>query len=75
MLPQPKALKMAEETRYLVLDSRIIADVEKAKLTLGEVKKHPENPLFAEDKPWEPRYDNLYLTLSLIHISEPTRPY
>ena len=60
MLPQPKALKMAEETRYLVLDSRIIADVEKAKLTLGEVRKHPENPFFTEDKPWEPRYDNVY---------------
>ena len=51
---------MAEETRYLVLDSRIIADVEDAKLTLGEVSKHPENPLFTEDKPWEPRYDNVY---------------
>ena len=51
---------MAEETRYLVLDSRIIADVEDAKLTLGEVSKHPEYPLFTEDKPWEPRYDNVY---------------
>ena len=51
---------MAEETRYLVLDSRIIADVEDAKLTLGVVRKHPENPLFTEDKPWEPRYDNVY---------------
>lgn len=51
---------MAEETRYLVLDSRIIAGVEEAKLTLGEVSKHPENPFFTEDKPWEPRYDNVY---------------
>ena len=51
---------MAEETRYLVLDSRIIADVEGAKLTLGEVAKHPANPLFTEEKPWEPRYDNVY---------------
>ncbi len=56
----PKGLKMAEETRYLVLDSRVIADVEGAKLTLGEVTKHPENPFFTEDKPWEPRYDNVY---------------
>ena len=51
---------MAEETRYLVLDSRTIADVEDATLTLGEVSKHPENPFFTEDKPWEPRYDNVY---------------
>ena len=51
---------MAEESRYLVLDSRIIADVEDAKLTLGNVSKHPANPLFTEDKPWEPRYDNVY---------------
>ena len=36
MLPQPKGLKMAEETRYLVLDSRIIADVEGAQLTLAK---------------------------------------
>ena len=57
---EPKGLKMAEETRYLVLDSRLIADVEDAKLTLGKVSKHPENPLFTEDKPWEPRYDNVY---------------
>ena len=60
MLQQPKGLKMAEESRYLVLDSRLIADVEDAKLTLGEARKHPENPLFTEDKQWEPRYDNVY---------------
>ena len=51
---------MAEETRYLVLDSRIIADVEGARLTPGEVRKRPENPLFTEEKAWEPRYDNVY---------------
>ena len=51
---------IAEETRHLVLDSRLIADVEDAKLALGEVRKHPENPFFTEDKPWEPRYDNVY---------------
>ncbi|MDE0298461.1 MAG: hypothetical protein OXN17_07510 [Candidatus Poribacteria bacterium] len=51
---------MAEERGYLVLDSRIIADVEGGTLTLGKVGKHPENPLFTEEKPWEPRYDNVY---------------
>jgi len=44
----------------LLLDSRIIKKTENARLTLGKVTKHPENPLFGEDKPWEPRFDNLY---------------
>ena len=46
--------------RHLVLDSRIIASTENAKLTLGKVRKHAANPLFEEDKPWEKRFDNLY---------------
>ena len=46
--------------KYLLLDSRVIKNTENAKLTLGTVKKHPANPLFGEDKPWEPRFDNLY---------------
>ena len=46
--------------RYLLLDSRIIDNTENAELTLGIVKKDPRNPLFMEDKPWEPRFDNLY---------------
>ena len=49
-----------EQARHLVLDSRIINETVNAKLTVGEVSKHPQNPLFAEDKPWEPRYDNVY---------------
>jgi len=46
--------------RYLLLDERIIARTENAELTLGKVRKHPANPLFEEDKPWEKRFDNLY---------------
>ena len=49
-----------QETRYLVLDDRIIDEVIAAQLTLGEITKHPQNPLFGEDKPWEPRFDNVY---------------
>lgn len=49
-----------KRNRYLLLDSRIIEMVENAKLTVGTVKKHPSNPLFREDKPWEPRFDNVY---------------
>jgi hypothetical protein len=49
-----------ERNRYLLLDSRIIENTENAKLTIGKVQKHKDNPLFEEDKPWEKRFDNLY---------------
>ena len=52
-----------QETRYLFLDDRIIDEIVAAKLTLGEVSKHPQNPLFGEDKPWEPRFDNVYVNV------------
>jgi sialidase-1 len=47
-------------SKHLLLDSRIIDRAENVRLALGQVTKHPKNPLFAEDKPWEPRFDNLY---------------
>ena len=40
--------------------ARIIDQTENVTLTVGAVKKHSANPLFGEDKPWEPRYDNMY---------------
>jgi hypothetical protein len=46
--------------RHLFLDSRVIDTTEGAKLTVGTVRKHPANPLFKEDQPWEVRFDNLY---------------
>ena len=49
-----------KQNKFLVLDSRIIDNVQNSRLTLGTVKKHPSNPLFVEDKPWEKRFDNLY---------------
>jgi len=49
--------------RYLVLDSRIIDTVENAHLTVGVVQKDENNPLFREDKPWEPRFDNPYCSV------------
>ena len=49
-----------DSRKYLVLDSRVIQRTENAVLRLGQVQKEPQNPLFAEDKPWEPRFDNLY---------------
>ncbi|HIJ54114.1 MAG TPA: hypothetical protein HPP66_13345 [Planctomycetes bacterium] len=46
--------------RFLLLDNRIIERTKNAKLTVGKVQKDKRNPLFAEDKLWEPRFDNLY---------------
>ncbi|UCE46519.1 MAG: hypothetical protein JSW47_12955 [Phycisphaerales bacterium] len=46
--------------RYLLLDSRIVDTTENARLTLGKTQKSKHNPLFAEDEPWEKRFDNLY---------------
>jgi len=47
-------------SRYLLLDSRLVERLDNARLTLGTIRKHAANPLFREDKPWEPRFDNLY---------------
>lgn len=46
--------------RFLLLDSRIVEKAENARLAVGTVRKHGNNPLFGEDKPWEKRFDNLY---------------
>ena len=46
--------------KHLLLDSRIIDRADGAELALGQVRKEARNPLLREDKPWEPRYDNLY---------------
>ena len=47
-------------SRYLLLDDRVVEETNNVRLTVGTVKKHEANPLFGEDKPWEPRFDNLY---------------
>ena len=64
-MPEPHPLC---SSRHLLLDDRLIDEVIAAKLTLGEVTKHPQNPLFGEDKPWEPRFDNVYA--NVIYDSE-----
>ena len=56
----PKAQPIPRRSNYLLLDSRVVADAENARLAVGSVKKHPSNPLFAETLPWEVRFDNLY---------------
>ena len=47
-------------TKYLALDSRVVESTENARLRVGMATKYEGNPLFVEDKPWEPRFDNLY---------------
>ncbi len=47
-------------SRHLLLDSRLVERLDNARLALGTIRKHAANPLFREDKPWEPRFDNLY---------------
>lgn len=46
--------------RFLLLDSRVVAHTENAQLTPGTIHKSPHNPLIVEEKPWEPRFDNMY---------------
>ena len=48
------------EQRFLLLDDRNIDVASNMKLSVGTAQKHPANPLFIEDKPWEQRFDNLY---------------
>lgn len=52
-----------ERDRYLLLDSRIIDTTENVQITVGSVNKDEHNPLFGEDKPWEPRFDNPYCSI------------
>jgi hypothetical protein len=52
--------KLDPREKYLVLDSRVIAAVDNARLAVGKITRHPANPLFVEDKAWEMRFDNLY---------------
>ena len=52
--------KKENTARRLLLDSRIVDRVDNAKLTVGTVEKDKNNPLMTADKPWEPRWDNMY---------------
>ncbi len=55
--------KTFKRDRYLVLDSRIIEKKDNVELTVGVAHKDKNNPLFKEDKPWEPRFDNPYCSV------------
>ncbi len=46
--------------RHLLLDDRVVESAQNAVLRVGTVEKHPANPLFGEEHPWEARFDNVY---------------
>jgi hypothetical protein len=52
--------KITSPQPRLFLDPRVIDKMEHTVLRVGTVTKDSRNPLFAEDQPWEVRYDNLY---------------
>ncbi len=60
---EEKTAAARKSDRHLLLDSRIIDKLDNLELTVGVVDKHPSNPLFGEDKPWEPRFDNPYCSV------------
>jgi len=57
------AAETSSARKYLLLDSRLIDKTEGVVLRVGKVTKHPANPLFSEEEPWEARYDNGYATV------------
>jgi len=61
--PENQSAGVPKRDRYLLLDFRIIESTENAQLTVGVVQKDKYNPLFKEDKPWEPRFDNPYCSV------------
>lgn len=49
-----------DPTRLLLLDRRVVERVQNAKLQITVPEKHPRNPLFVPDKPWENATNNFY---------------
>ena len=44
-----------DNSRQLFLDDYLIASLENVRRTLNPARKHPQNPLIDQDKPWEGR--------------------
>jgi hypothetical protein len=49
-----------DEAKLLMLDTRVIEQVENARLVLGAPVKEPRNPLLRSDQPWENATNNYY---------------
>ena len=56
LLCAPLALGSPALTPAILLAGR--KPVDGVEMVIGQVTKHPANPLFIQDKPWEPRLDN-----------------
>jgi len=53
-------LAPAHGQRHLLVNQDIIGNLDNVRLVPGQVSKSPHNPLFHQEHPWEPRYDNGY---------------
>lgn len=49
-----------DSEKILLLDATRIEQSENIRIAVGQVQKSEHNPLFGEDRPWEPRFDNMY---------------
>ncbi|MBL9214181.1 MAG: hypothetical protein JNG83_01765 [Opitutaceae bacterium] len=58
------AVSATAAEKLLLLDDRVVERADRVRLRVGEVTKHPANPLFGEDRPWEVRYDNVYVNVA-----------
>jgi len=52
-----------DDHKILMIDPRIVAWVDNARLVPGTVQKEAANPLFQADRPWENALNNLYPNL------------
>ncbi|MBI5820088.1 MAG: hypothetical protein HZA88_13975 [Verrucomicrobia bacterium] len=53
-------VQLRNRLKHLLLDSRVVAETNNARLVVGRVAKDEHNPLFHVDKPWENALNNLY---------------
>ncbi|MBE7539387.1 MAG: hypothetical protein HS122_13370 [Opitutaceae bacterium] len=60
LLPIVSLADMPVARKTLLLDSTLIKSSENIRMTVGRLTKYSGNPLFGEDRPWEPRFDNMY---------------
>ncbi len=60
LLATAAAACAAEAQKVLLLDATLIEHSDNIRLAVGQAEKSGYNPLFGEDRPWEPRFDNLY---------------
>ena len=56
----PPQTASPDPAHLLFLDRRVVDSVDNAKLRVATPLKHPQNPLFVPDKPWENATNNVY---------------